>query len=150
MNEVDLRNNPLTRQNRYRDNVIINVRELRLLDGKDIAPNERDFVTKWHEHKQQQQQIAMSREVTNVKSRQSLDEGPFDEPIYHQSDISHLASGLPSGIDNLVRLIRKQHNGSGAGAGVEPSPSAPQFGATEMQHQAALHQTFSFKLVYSW
>merc|ERR1712106_187272 len=124
LNEVDLRNNPLTRQNRYRDNVIINVKQLRFLDGKDIAPNERDFVTKWHEHRQQQHQIALSREVSKVKSRQSIDDEALllNEPIYHQSDISHLASGLPSGIDNLVRLIRKQHTANGA---VEPSPSAP-------------------------
>merc|ERR1711892_200257 len=145
LNEVDLLNNPLTRQNRYRDNVIINVKQLRLLDGKDIAPNERDFVTKWHEHRQQQHQIALSREVSKVKSRQSLDDEALllNEPIYHQSDISHLASGLPSGIDNLVRLIRKQHTANGA---VEPSPSAPQF-ATENNatlHQADLHKTFSF------
>ena len=33
---VDLSGNPVTRQNRYRDNVIINVGQLRLLDGKVV------------------------------------------------------------------------------------------------------------------
>ena len=33
--EVDFDGNPLTKQNRYRDNVIINVAELVRLDGKD-------------------------------------------------------------------------------------------------------------------
>ena len=33
--EVDFGGNPLTKQNRYRDNVIINVAELVCLDGKD-------------------------------------------------------------------------------------------------------------------
>jgi len=128
--EVDFDGNPLTKQNRYRDNVIINVAELVRLDGKDITTNERDFVKNWHDHKKQRIDAALSRENTKVKSRQS------EPQIYHHSDISHLASGLPSGIDNLVRLIRKQHSN------LEPSPSAPQFGASEKQ--AALHKTLSF------
>jgi len=129
---VDLSGNPVTRQNRYRDNVIINVGQLRLLDGKEIAKNESDFVKNWHEHKQQRIEAAISRENTKLKSRESQ-----PEPVYHHSDISHLASGLPSGIDNLVRLIRKQHSN------VEPSPSEPQFGSAR-EEQADLHKTFSF------
>ena len=53
---------------------------------------------------------------------------------------TYVLGGLPSGIDNLVRLIRKQHSN------LEPSPSAPQFGASEKQ--ADLHKTLSFG--YEW
>ena len=101
----------------------------------------------WHDHKKQRIDAAISRENTKLKSRQS------EPQIYHHSDISHLASkivfefrctyvlgGLPSGIDNLVRLIRKQHSN------LEPSPSAPQFGASEKQ--ADLHKTLSFGYVW--
>ena len=59
-----------------------------------IKSNEKEFIRNWHQHK-----VALTRENTRIK--QPIRDG---EITYEQSDISHLASGLPSGIDNLVRL----------------------------------------------
>ena len=59
-----------------------------------IKSNEKEFIRNWHQHK-----VALTRENTRIK--QPIRDG---EITYDQSDISHLASGLPSGIDNLVRL----------------------------------------------
>ena len=58
-----------------------------------IKSNEKEFIRNWHQHK-----VALTRENTRIK--QPIRDG---EITYDQSDISHLASGLPSGIDNLVR-----------------------------------------------
>ena len=58
-----------------------------------IKSNEKEFIRNWHQHK-----VALTRENTRIK--QPIRDG---EVTYDQSDISHLASGLPSGIDNLVR-----------------------------------------------
>ena len=75
------------------EKVILNVKEITKLDDKMIKSNEKEFIRNWHQHK-----VALTRENTRIKQ-------PIrDEEItYDQSDISHLASGLPSGIDNLVR-----------------------------------------------
>ena len=94
------RTNPpsVSRSNRSRsplnpEKVILNVKEITKLDDKMIKSNEKEFIRNWHQHK-----VALTRENTRIKQ-------PIrDEEItYDQSDISHLASGLPSGIDNLVR-----------------------------------------------
>ena len=74
--------------------MILSVKEITKLDDKMIKSNEKEFIRNWHQHK-----VALTRENTRIK--QPIRDG---EITYDQSDISHLASGLPSGIDNLVRL----------------------------------------------
>merc|ERR1711990_914299 len=118
LQDVTLRGNPISRIAKYRDQVILNVNEITKLDDKMIKSNEKEFIRNWHQHK-----VALTRENTRIK--QPIKDG---EITYDQSDISHLASGLPSGIDNLVRLIKEREDKR-----VAQSPSAPE-----------LHQSLSY------
>ena len=125
-----------------------------------IKSNEKEFIRNWHQHK-----VALTRENTRIKQ-------PIrDEEItYDQSDISHLASGLPSGIDNLVRngsysmrytpVLLGQYNFSQMceqsrdhkkrlikereDKRISQSPSAPEFLQQSIPSQPILHQTLSY------
>lgn len=125
LHEVVLRGNPIAKIAKYRDQVILNVNEISKLDDRLIQPNEKHFIRNWHQHK-----VSLTRENTKVVKSKD------DDEQYNQADISHLASGLPSGIDNLVRLIREREDRR-----AEPSPSAPEFVKTP---QPILHQTLSY------
>jgi len=129
LQDVTLRGNPISRIAKYRDQVILNVKEITKLDDKVIKSNEKEFIRNWHQHK-----VALTRENTRIKQ-------PIrDEEItYDQSDISHLASGLPSGIDNLVRLIKEREDKR-----ISQSPSAPEFLQQSIPSQPILHQTLSY------
>lgn len=129
LSEVVFAGNPISKMSKYRDNVILNVNQIKLLDQREIKENEKNFIRDWNEHKIQ----SLTRENTKIKPK----------PIQHfdQADISHLATGLPSGIDNLVRLIRKRESGEN----VASSPSAPAFSTKEKLSQSNLHQTLSIR-----
>lgn len=131
LNDVTLEGNPVSKKPKYRDHIILNVDEIQSLDAKAINPNEKDFVRKWNAHKK-----SVTRENTKVVEKEQ------DSQKYDHSHISHLASGLPSGINNVVRLIRKRAEVKGA----QPSPSAPVVPVASMQNQQLLHQTMSSRL----
>jgi len=132
LQDVTLRGNPISKIAKYRDQVILNVKEITKLDDKMIKSNEKEFIRNWHQHK-----VALTRENTRIKQQPIRD---HDEMVtYDQADISHLASGLPSGIDNLVRLIKEREDKR-----ITQSPSAPEFIQQSIPSQPILHQTLSY------
>jgi len=131
LQDVTLRGNPISKIAKYRDQVILNVKEITKLDDKMIKSNEKEFIRNWHQHK-----VNLTRENTRVKSQPIRDE---ETVTYDQADISHLASGLPSGIDNLVRLIKEREDKR-----ITQSPSAPEFIKQSIPSQPILHQTLSY------
>ena len=133
LQDVTLSGNPIAKIAKYRDQVILNVKEITKLDDKMIKSNEKEFIRNWHQHK-----VALTRENTRIKQQPIRDQ---DMVTYDQADISHLASGLPSGIDNLVRLIKEREDRR-----ITQSPSAPEFTkpTNELPSQPILHQTLSY------
>ena len=51
MRALEVRGNPLCDNSKYRNDIIIHGEHLQQLDGKDVTPNEREFLLRLHMHR---------------------------------------------------------------------------------------------------
>ena len=82
LEKVYFSGNPIAKENRYRDHVILNVAKIAVLDEKEININEVHFIRNWHQHKQDK----LSR--TNLQFNPSQK----DSDYISYADVENLAS----------------------------------------------------------
>lgn len=110
LQKVYLRGNPISKETRYRDHVIMNVWKISELDEREINQNEVDFIRNWNQFKLDQES------KTNLQSSAAQNK---THVYLSQADIENIANGLPSGYAHISELIKKRNQETR----IEPEPS---------------------------
>jgi len=91
--------NPVSREKRYRDRLILNVAQISILDEKEIKKNEVDFVRNWAQFRSEQESKVNLTYNNNQKDNINY---------LNYADVDNIATGLPSGYAHLTELIKKR------------------------------------------
>jgi len=107
LSKVCFSGNPITKEKRYRDSVILNVEAIETLDDKEVKKNEVAFVRNWNQFK-----------IDKESKTNLLAEARSKRNQLGYSDIDTVLSGLPSGYAHLTELMRRRDDSF-------PSPTVP-------------------------
>jgi len=99
LSKVCFRGNPIAKEKRYRDSVILNVEAIESLDEKEVKKNEVAFIRNWNQFK-----------IDKESKTNLLAEARSKRNQLGYSDLDTVFNGLPSGYGHLTELMRRRED----------------------------------------